>query len=82
MIAPESDFQREWTFIPKAISHEDKIETISITVQPGISNYNQTMVQYEYQYIPDLGYNTFGSTSGVIENEMSTWMHPHRDKYL
>ncbi len=82
MIAPESDFQREWTFIPKANSHEDKIETISITVQPGISNYNQTMVQYEYQYIPDLGYNTFGSTSGVIENEMNTWMHPHRDKYL
>lgn len=40
------------------------------------------MVQYEYQYIPDLGYNTFGSTSGVIENEMNTWMHPHRDKYL
>lgn len=80
--APDSDFQREWNFISKNIKHEDKIETISITVQPGISNNNQTMLKYEYQYIPDLGYSTFSSTSGVIENEMNTWMHPHRDKYF
>jgi len=82
MTGPDSDFQREWGFIPKNSQHEDKIETISITVQPGISNDNQTMLKYEYQYIPDLGYSTFSSTSGVIENEMNTWMHPHRDKYF
>jgi len=82
MTGPDSDFQREWNFIPNNSQHEDKIETISITVQPGISNDNQTMLKYEYQYIPDLGYSTFSSTSGVIENEMNTWMHPHRDKYF
>ena len=82
MTGPDSDFQREWSFIPKNSKHEDKIETISITVQPGISNDNQTMLKYDYQYIPDLGYSTFSSTSGVIENEMNTWMHPHRDKYF
>ena len=82
MTVPDSDFQREWSFIPKNSKYEDKIETISITVLPGISNDNQTMLKYEYQYIPDLGYSTFSSTSGVIENEMNTWMHPHRDKYF
>lgn len=82
MTAPDSDFQREWSFIAKNDKHEDKIETISLTVLPGISNDNQTMLKYEYQYIPDLGYSTFSSTSGVIENEMNTWMHPHRDKYF
>mgnify|MGYP001607663332 CR=1 FL=1 len=69
MTGPDSDFQREWSFISKSTEHEDKIETISITVLPGISNDNQTMVKYEYQYFPDLGYSTFSSTSGVIENE-------------
>jgi hypothetical protein len=82
MTEPDSDFQREWGFIPNGSQHEDKIETISITVQPGISNENQTMLKYEYQYTPDLGHSTFYSTSGVIENEMNTWMHPHRDKYF
>jgi hypothetical protein len=78
----DSDFERDWDFIPKDDQHTDKIETISITVQPGISNDNQTKLKYEYQYVPDLGYSTFSSTSGVIENEMNTWMHPHRDKYF
>jgi hypothetical protein len=82
MTEPNRDYQREWSFIPGSNKHEDKIETISITVLPGISNDNQTMSKYEYQYFPDLGYSTFSSTSGVIENEMNTWMHPHRDKYF
>jgi len=82
MSAPGSDFQREWSFAEKNSKHEDKIETISISVLPGISNDNQTMLMYEYQYMSDLGYSTFSSTSGVIENEMNTWMHPHRDKYF
>ncbi len=81
MTGPDSDFQSEWSFIPNNNKHEDKIETISISVLPGISNDNQTMVKYEYQYIPDQLYGTY-STSGVIENEMNTWMHPHRDKYF
>lgn len=81
MTSPDSDFQRDWGFISKNSKHEDKIETISITVLSGISNDNQTMVKYEYQYIPDQIYGTY-STSGVIENEMNTWMHPHRDKYF
>ena len=80
--ASDSDFEREWDFISKNGQHEDKIETISITVQQGISNGNQSKLNYEYQYFPDLGYSTFSSTSGVIENEMNTWMHPHRDKYF
>ena len=78
---PEDDYQRMWDFIPNHTKHEDKIETISITVLPGISNTNQTMLKYEYQY-NITGYNGFYSTSGVIENEMNTWMHPHRDKYF
>jgi hypothetical protein len=82
MTASSSDFEREWDFIPRKDQHEDKIETISITVLPGVSNGNQSAVKYEYQYVPDLHYNTFSSTSGVIENEMNTWMHPHRDKYF
>jgi hypothetical protein len=82
MTEPDSDFQREWEFISKDQKHEDKIESISIAVLPGISNDNQTMLKYEYQYIPDPAYSTFSSTSGVIENEMNTWMHPHRDKYF
>jgi hypothetical protein len=82
MTTPDSDFQREWDFIEKNFSHKDKIETISIQVVPGISNDNQTMLMYEYQYVNNLGYNTFSSTSGVIENAMNTWMHPHRDKYF
>lgn len=79
---PDSDFQREWSFISRNSKHDDKIETISIAVGPGISNEHQTMLQYEYQYMPDPGYSPFSSTSGVIENEMNTWMHPHRDKYF
>jgi hypothetical protein len=82
MTAPNTDFQREWEFISRNTNHEDKIETISISVLPGISNDNQTMLKYEYQYQIDPGYHTFSSTSGVIENEMNTWMHPHRDKYF
>ncbi len=82
MTEPDNDFLRDWSFISKGNKHEDKIETISITVLPGIINDNQTMLKYEYQYFPDLGYSTFSSTSGVIENEMNTWMHPHRDKYF
>lgn len=78
--APGSDSRREWEFIDENSTHEDKIETISINVLPGISNDNQTMLEYEYQYPIDLGYNPFSSTSGVIENAMNTWMHPHRDK--
>lgn len=79
---PEADFQHVWDFIPRNLAHEDKIETISITVLPGISNENQTMLKYEYQFTKEDAYNTFSSTSGVIENEMNTWMHPHRDKYF
>lgn len=79
---PNVDFQREWGFISKKLEHEDRIETISITVLPGFTNDNQTTLKYEYQYARDPSYNTFSSTSGVIENEMNTWMHPHRDKYF
>lgn len=82
MTRPDSDFQREWAFISKNSKHEDKIETISVDVQSGIINENQTMLKYEYQYFIDTGNSTFYSTSGVIENEMNTWMHPHRDKYF
>lgn len=82
MSRPDSDFQREWEFVSHKDQHENKISTISISVQPGISNENQTMLKYEYQYVVDYGYSTFSSTSGVIENEMNTWMHPHRDKYF
>jgi hypothetical protein len=77
-----TDFQREWEFVPKRTQHHDKIQTISISVQPGLTNVNQTMLKYEYQYVPDFRSNTFSSTSGVIENEMNIWMHPHRDKYF
>lgn len=82
MSKPDSDFQREWEFVSHKSQNENKIETISLVVQPGISNQNQTMLKYEYQFLVDLGYSTFSSTSGVIENEMNTWMHPHRDKYF
>lgn len=78
---PNSDFQRQWHFVSSNSNHEDKIETISITVLPGISNNTQTQVMYEYQYPHDIGCG-FNSTSGVIENEMNTWIHPHRDKYF
>lgn len=78
---PNDDFERSWKFIPIRAKHEDKIETISLTVLPGISNTNQTMLKYEYQYNTE-DYNSFYSTSGVIENEMNTWLHPHRDKYF
>lgn len=80
-VAPEDDYQRMWEFIPTNALHEDKIETISISVLPGISNTNQTKLKYQYQYSKE-GYYSFSSTSGVIENEMNTWMHPHRDKYF
>jgi len=79
---PEGDFQKEWNFVSKNSIHEDKIETISIAVLSGITNENQTTLKYEYQYNPDIGNSTFNSVSGVIENEMNTWMHPHRDKYF
>lgn len=82
MTAPDNNFHRKWDFVSKNNKHEDKIETISIAVQPGISNGNQTMLKYEYQYTVNFGYSTFSSTSGVIENGMNTWMHPHRDKYF
>ncbi|GHN02291.1 hypothetical protein WSM22_37800 [Cytophagales bacterium WSM2-2] len=80
--APGGDFLREeWQFISKSRAHEDKVETISIEVQPGISNKNQTPLQYGYQYANDKEAG-FSSTSGVIENEMNTWMHPWRDRYF
>lgn len=81
MAGPNDDYQRMWEFIPKSSRHEDKIETISITVLPGVSNVNQTMLKYEYQYNTKEN-SRFYSTSGVIENKMNTWMHPHRDKYF
>ena len=80
--ASPEDFQRSWEFVAKNKIHENRIETISFTVLNGISNDNQTMLKYEYQCPLDPGYKTFYSTSGVIENEMNTWMHPHRDKYF
>jgi hypothetical protein len=79
---PDGDFQRDWQFIPKTTVDPDKIETISITVLPGITNTNQTGLKYEYQYHPEVMFDTFSSRSGVIENEVNTWMHPHRDKYF
>jgi hypothetical protein len=82
IVKPEDDFQRMWEFIPNSAKHEDKIETISITVLPGITNTNQTTLKYEYQTSVENFYTSFSSTSGVIENEMNTWMHPHRDKYF
>lgn len=76
------NFQKSWDFISKDLISNDKIETISFTVLNGISNDNQTLVKYEYQYPTDPGFNIFYSTSGVIENEINVWMHPQRDKYF
>lgn len=82
MPSPDDDFDRTWEFIKNDIKHQDQIETISITVQNGIYDKYETMLKYEYQYSTDLGYSSFSSTSGVIENEINTWIHPQRDKYF
>jgi len=81
-IPPESDFQRMWDFLPANENNPNKIETISIKVLNGISNERQTEVKYDYQYLVKPGFEPFSSTSGVIENKLNTWMHPHRDKYF
>ncbi len=81
-VTDQENFQKSWDFISKDLINKDKIETISFTAQNGISNDNQTLLKYEYQYSVDQGFNTFYSTSGAIENEINIWMHPHRDKYF
>jgi hypothetical protein len=81
-VRPPDDFERAWEFIDVRASHADKIETISISVEPGISNESQTMLKYEYQHPSASEYNNFQSTSGLIENSLNIWMHPHRDKYF
>jgi hypothetical protein len=79
---PESDFQRMWEFVSANENNPSKIETISIKVLDGISNEQQTEVKYNNQFSVDPGFEPFSSTSGVIENKLNTWIHPHRDKYF
>lgn len=79
---PESDFQRLWNFIPATEGNPNEIQTISIKVLNGISNEQQTEVKYDYQYLRDPGFEPFSSTSGIIENKVNVWMHPHRAKYF
>jgi hypothetical protein len=81
-IPADADHERTWDFIAAREESPDKIETISITVTNRISNDQQTEVKYDYQYSVNPGFEPFSSTSGVIENKMNTWMHPHRDKYF
>jgi hypothetical protein len=81
-VPPESDSQRMWDFLPAKENNPYKIETISIKVLSGISNEQQTKVKYDYQFSVDPGFEPFSSTSGVIENKLNTWIHPHRDKYF
>jgi len=81
-VPPGSDFQRIWDFVPAGKDDPNKIETISISVLDGISNDQQTMIKYNYQLHAEPEREPFSSTSGVIENRMNVWMHPHRDKYF
>jgi hypothetical protein len=74
------DYQRAWGFIAENESHSDKIELISIKILSGISNDNQTLAKYNYQYQFDS--TPFQSESGIVDNQMNVWMHPHRDKYF
>lgn len=80
MISLTDNFQKCWDFVAKEKDDEDKIELITITVLNGISNENQTQARYDYRY--QLGFTSFYSTSGIVENTMNVWMHPHREKYF
>jgi hypothetical protein len=79
---PDNDYQRIWNFLPAGVNNPNKIKTVSIKVLSGISNERQTEVKYDYQYMVSPGFEPFSSTSGVIENKVNVWMHPHRDKYF
>jgi hypothetical protein len=79
-IKPGESFNKVWDFVAESENNLDKVELISIKVMSGISNDNQTMIQYNYHYRFDTA--PYYSTSGVIENGMNVWMHPHRNKYF
>jgi len=76
------DPQRLWSFIELGENNTERIETISIKVLSGISNEQQTEVRYDYQYSVEQEVFPLSSTSGVIENKLNVWMHPHRDMYF
>ncbi|MEY4930524.1 MAG: hypothetical protein RI909_1248, partial [Bacteroidota bacterium] len=73
----DTDHQRAWKFIPIREWNPLKVETVSIKVLNGISNGNQTLVMYNYQFSVDPGFIPLSSTSGVIENKLNVWAHPH-----
>lgn len=79
------DSVNDWEFVP--YSSFDKIEKIAISVMAGNNpitfsnpNYNQTVLSYSYWTSNNMA--SFGSHSGVIENEKNIWMHPPRDQYF
>jgi hypothetical protein len=81
-VEPNAEYQRVWNLVPATKGDADMISTLALTVVSGISNEHQTSLQYDYHYRFDPGFVPFRSTSGVIENGMNIWMHPHRDKYF
>ena len=69
-----------WEFVPAAESTNMTITSVMIGVLSGlkpmidfIPDYNQTLLKYKMR--SESSYET----SGVIENEANTWMHPPRE---
>lgn len=81
-IGPSTDFQRAWEFVDILSTNSEKIEKISFKVLEGFTNTNQTKVQYKYYCNRGYSECQFYGTSGVIENKVNLWTHPHRDKYF
>lgn len=76
------DHQTAWDFIPHAEDNPEKINTLSIEVGFGIANQFQTPAKFRYHSADDPNAHGFSSTSGIVENQMNVWMHPHRDIYF
>jgi len=81
----ESKYQ--WKFVKPNSEDKDIIEKVKISVKYGlepmiqyVSEYNQSILQYDYPTINNA--LPFNSISGAIENENNVWIHPPRDKYF
>lgn len=78
----QSNDGRTWAFTPQNSLTPSSITNVRLTVLNGnpmsdrVPDYNQTNIKYQLN-----GQNSY-STTGVIENEANTWIHPPRQSYF
>lgn len=75
--------KRAWFLVPEEDRTEERIETIQLQVQKGLSPFDQWMPDYYqtvmlYYYSAANGDQVFNEATGIVENEKNIWAHPPR----